>query len=391
MARRIAIAFSNMLFPGWLAGGQYLFNLLYAVKSRNLNLETVLRIAPGTPKENYELLDRLIDRVVEIPRPLPKWIFKLPLRLQEFISPAILREDWELQKHQIDAQFMLQSPGTARHIPTATWIPDFQHLHFPDFFTKEDLENRTRLYTDTAFRTQIIVVSSKHALNDLKRVAPDVMTKARVLHFVAQINPESYEIDSLQVANHYHLPQKYFFLPNQLWQHKNHRIVLQALANVHDLIPDISIVCTGGIYDHRNPGYIDVILNDIATLGLQSNFRILGRIPRSQIYPLMRQSLAVLQPSLFEGWSTTVEEAKSLGKSIILSDIPVHREQNPPCALFFDPQNPHELADLLRMLYTEKVPGPDMDLENRARVDLPARTEEFAQTFNQIVAELVQM
>jgi len=390
MARRIAVAFSNMLDPGWLAGGQYLFNLLYAVKSCNLNLETVLRISPGTPKENYELLDGLIDRVIELPRPLPKWIFRLPLRTQLQITPIILREDRELKNYHIDAQFMLQSPGNVRHVPTATWIPDFQHLYFPEFFTKEDLEARSRLYADAAFRTQIVVLSSEHAFNDLRRVAPSAITKARVLRFVAQIKPEIYEIDPSQVANHYHLPHKYFFLPNQLWRHKNHRVVLQALAKACNQIPEITVVCTGGAYDHRNPNYLDVILNDIAALGLQSNFRLLGRIPRSYMYPLMRQSLAVIQPSLFEGWSTTVEEVKSLGKSIILSDIPVHREQDPARAMYFDPQNPDELASHLRMLHVEKAPGADRDLENQARYDLPTRTEKFAQTFNKIITEMVQ-
>jgi hypothetical protein len=136
---------------------------------------------------------------------------------------------------------MLQSPGNVRHVPTATWIPDFQHLHFPEFFTKEDLKTRSRLYADAAFRTQILVLSSEHALHDLRRVAPDAMTKTRVLRFVAQIKSESREIDPSQIANHYHLPQKYFFLPNQLWQHKNHRIVLQALAKVRDRIPEITL------------------------------------------------------------------------------------------------------------------------------------------------------
>ena len=390
MSRRIAVAFSNMLDPGWLAGGQYLFNLLYAVKSCNLNLETVLRITPGTPEENYGLLNGLIDRVIELPQPLPKWIFKLPHFIRSRITPMFLYEDSELRKHHIDAQFMLQSPGNVRQVPTATWIPDFQYLYFPDFFTRDELETRSRIYREAALRTQIVVLSSEHALNDLKKIAPDAIARARVLRFVAQVPSEIYESDPSQVADHYHLPPKFFYLPNQLWQHKNHRIVLQALAIACEQIPEITVICTGGTYDHRNPSYLDVILNDIATLGLQSNFRMLGRIPRSAIYPLMRGSLAVLQPSLFEGWSTTVEEVKSVGKTIILSDIPVHREQDPPRALYFDPHNPQGLADHMSRLHVEKASGADIELENQARVALPARTEKFAQTFEKIIMEMVR-
>jgi hypothetical protein len=36
----------------------------------------------------------------------------------------------------------------------------------------------------------------------------------------------------------------------------------------------------------------------------------------------------------------TVEETKSIGKTIVLSDIPIHREQAPASALYFDPSTP---------------------------------------------------
>jgi hypothetical protein len=40
-----------------------------------------------------------------------------------------------------------------------------------------------------------------------------------------------------------------------------------------------------------------------------------------------------------EGWSTTVEEAKSLEGPLILSDIPVHRVQASTVADVFDPRS----------------------------------------------------
>ena len=58
----------------------------------------------------------------------------------------------------------------------------------------------------------------------------------------------------------------------------------------------------------------------------------------------MKNAIALIQPSLYEGWSTLVEEAKALNQFIILSDIPVHREQIDQNADFFDPFNAAELA-----------------------------------------------
>lgn len=73
----------------------------------------------------------------------------------------------------------------------------------------------------------------------------------------------------------------------------------------------------------------------------------LGLIPYQDVAALMQGAVAMINPSLFEGWSTTVEEAKSLGKRIILSNIPVHMEQNPERGLFFEPHNPEALADAI--------------------------------------------
>jgi glycosyltransferase involved in cell wall biosynthesis len=61
----------------------------------------------------------------------------------------------------------------------------------------------------------------------------------------------------------------------------------------------------------------------------------------------MRASSALLNPSLFEGWSTTVEEARALGVPLILSDLSVHREQAGNDACFFDRSSAASLAEAL--------------------------------------------
>ncbi len=387
---RVSVAFINIVDPSWPAGGQYLFNLLYAVKTFTPEIERVLRVLPGTPPESYKMLNDLFDRTFEFPPSLPAWMDQLPKAFKKYFLPCLLQEDRRLQKNHIDAQFMLGNRSNAKRVPSAIWIPDFQHLHYPNLFTKADLDFRMHHYPEVARKSRIVVLSSQSALEDLKQVAPDVMQKARILNFVAQVESAAYDDHSAAILEHFRLPRRFFFLPNQFWQHKNHRIVIQALALACQETPDITVVCTGSVYDHRNPMYFDAILSDIATLGLHSNMRLLGRVPRQEFYRLMRQSLAVIQPSLFEGWSTTVEEAKSLGKQIILSDIPVHREQNPPTGLFFDPHKPEQLAGLLIKMFQEKEGGPDFGLEQQARYSLPIRTKQFADTFQKIVMEMLE-
>jgi hypothetical protein len=67
---------------------------------------------------------------------------------------------------------------------------------------------------------------------------------------------------------------------------------------------------------------------------------------------------------LFEGWSTVVEDAKSLNKFIFLSDIPVHREQNPLNVCYF---NPYEEIDLTQKLLSIKPTTFAVDYEKNIR------------------------
>jgi glycosyltransferase involved in cell wall biosynthesis len=88
----------------------------------------------------------------------------------------------------------------------------------------------------------------------------------------------------------------------------------------------------------------------------------------------------VLNPSLFEGWSTTVEEARSLGVPLILSDLAVHREQAGTEAVYFDRYSGAALAAVLskfRPLSTEQRARGEL----QAGDDAQARVKVFAEEF----------
>ena len=82
----------------------------------------------------------------------------------------------------------------------------------------------------------------------------------------------------------------------------------------------------------------------------------MGVIPREHQLGLMKHSLAVIQPSKFEGWSTVVEDAKSLQKQILLSNIPVHVEQMGDSAYYFEPDSAEQLKTLMRGFLTTTLP-----------------------------------
>jgi len=132
---------------------------------------------------------------------------------------------------------------------------------------------------------------------------------------------------------------------------------------------DVVIAASGSKDDPREPDYFDSLMRQIAERNLSRNFRYLGMIPLSHVYALLRVSAALINPSRFEGWSTTVEEAKSFGVPMILSDLDVHREQTAGRAMYFGMDAPASLADHLTIVAHQAEPcfvrGLVPDLEGR--------------------------
>jgi glycosyltransferase involved in cell wall biosynthesis len=97
----------------------------------------------------------------------------------------------------------------------------------------------------------------------------------------------------------------------------------------------------------------------------------------------MQVSDALINPSLFEGWSTTVEEARALGVPLILSDLAIHREQVGEIAHFFDRWSADSLAETLTKFrsahYTERERK-----KNDAAADSERRFSEFAEKFMKV-------
>ena len=149
--------------------------------------------------------------------------------------------------------------------------------------------------------------------------------------------------------------------------------------NVPDF--DINLICSGHLSDYRNKSHIEDIKNYILTNDLNSNIKLLGLIDYSDVFGLIQMSKGVINPSLFEGWSSTVEECKSINKNMILSDLRVHEEQY-PSATFFDK---HDVESLKVVLKNFKKSESKLDLDL-----LKNRTKQFALSYIEISKELVQ-
>lgn len=257
----------------------------------------------------------------------------------------------------------------------AGWIPDFQHRHLPQLFSEKERGRRDAGMAALIKEAPKVVVSSESAAADFRRFHPADAGKEIVLTFGTFPNADWYT--NINGEDLSWLPKRYFAVCNQFWSHKNHALVIRALELLAQKSIRPVVVCTGALMDYRQPDYAERLLQQMHRAGVASQVMILGMVPRRLQVEIVRRSLAVLQPSLFEGWSTVVEDARVLAKPTILSDLDVHREQNPPGAEFFERENATALAAALERAWQTLTPGPDREAEEQARKRAEVRIVEI--------------
>lgn len=339
----------------WLGGINYFKNLFLAVGAAAGSQVEICVVVPAT-------VDEEVLRMMLPPAPSNVRVIRTKLLEKGHLLWFVWRAFRKLFGSEIGARPLVKKlrldavshsdfvRGTG--VPLLNWLPDFQHVHLPQMFGSDEIEARTAKYVDLSRHADRVIVSSEDAARDLVNTLPDAAAKARVLRFVSTTPPRYWQLDETdfeRLRARYQLDKQFFYVPNQFWQHKNHMLLLETLRVAMARGVRLQIVCSGATVDPRNPAYFDALLARAAEIGCGDTFKVLGVIPYEDVFTLIRFSCAVVNPSRFEGWSSTVEECKSAGKRMLLSNIAVHREQLPR-ATFFDPDDPIGLADLMQAI-----------------------------------------
>lgn len=108
-----------------------------------------------------------------------------------------------------------------------------------------------------------------------------------------------------------------------------------------------------------NPHYtaLPTLLEKIKSLPrMKGKIRLTPSLSASALDEAYRGALALVHPSLAEGFNLPVLEAATHGVPLLLSDLPIHREIVGGNALYFDPQSTKSLGEvLLNFLYEEDL------------------------------------
>jgi glycosyltransferase involved in cell wall biosynthesis len=377
---------------GWIAGVEYIKNIAIALGSLppevRSTFELLLLCSKTTNEDIQKQVKPYLDELLYEEDCLQSTTLFNRIRwkgLQALTGRFNPRIDRFLRARKIDFVYPYLSRNAVNQpYKSAECIFDLQHKYLTHFFSADELIGRDGWFSKVAEQAGTIVVNSKSAESDLQKFFPTSVGKTKVLCFKTVPIAKWFDGNPQSTQTEYCLPDKFFLISNQFWQHKNHLLVFKALALLKQKEIYPVVVCTGHIYDNRKPDHSDIILQSIHKLGLSQQVYLLGLIPKFDQIQLMRRASAIVQPSLFEGWSTLVEDSRLLGKSIILSNLPVHIEQNPPNSVFFEYDSPEDLARLMSEWWQKSSPGPNLQQEAIAIETANREVREFGHRFLEI-------
>lgn len=241
-------------------------------------------------------------------------------------------------------------------VPYVSYIPDFQSEYLPRFFSTYDIFRRRKKFEYVVTHAPYIVATSQSVHNDIKKFYPNHTARVFAQTFAPLSNPVYWDTSEVDTSK-YNVAGDYFIISSQFWQHKNHITAFKAVNELVKSGKDFQLVCTGKMEDYRDINYQQDLLKYIEDNKLGNHILMLGYIPKDDQVQLMKDSIAVLQPSLFEGdpGGCSVYEAVGFGKKVIMSSIDVNLEAEGVAGIsYFEPTDYIGLAKLMRDVLDEK-------------------------------------
>jgi len=350
----------------WTAGGMFSGLVARALAER---AGADGQVAMVTAAEKLDPPAGLRVPVVRLTKPRYSRIDQLKLRLGGSMKPAYFPHTAD--QAGIDVLLPVIYPTPERELwprgraASVGWIPDFQHAYLPEYFDAPTVAARMEECRRCARLNDLVLLSSQAVAGHFRSLLPEFAAKARVAEFPSLFAYEGgLGTPDASLGARYGIPEKFILVINQFWAHKNHRVVVEAAAELRRRGCPAQFVFVGNMADHRQDSrcIASETLQVIARHGLGGSVRMLGRVSRADLVELLRHAAAVLQPSRFEGWSTTVQDAKAIGRPLICSNIAVHVEQAPGAAFFAD-NDACSLADAVGTIWPQLVAGPDLERE----------------------------
>ena len=229
------------------------------------------------------------------------------------------------------------NPFFLRHIgskPFVMTIHDMTQELFADHFSKTD--DVGKLKKILALKARKIIAISENTKRDILRLYGNEIDESviHVVHHGIRIDKKDANEPAIE------LPDSFLLFVGGRGGYKNFDRTLEAFARVRCIFPEIHLLCVGG------GRFLKQELVRISELDQQNHVKYLS-VNGSELNFLYRRALAMVYPSLNEGFGLTILEAFANRCPVILADASCFPEIAGTAALYFDPRDIDSITSTL--------------------------------------------
>lgn len=265
-------------------------------------------------------------------------------------------------------------------IPTVAVVYDLQFIYYPQFFSADDLFRRSRHFQDACRKsTKVVCISEyvrKTVLENSNIEADRVVSIAINMPHRLQKPSSATVVETLDRLSLRR--DGYLLYPANFWPHKNHQMLFTAFGLFLKLHPesDLRLVCTGA------PGSDMEVLREAAgRMHLGGRIVLPGYVEEDAFAALLSHCLALIYPSLFEGFGMPLIEAMAHRKPVLCSSAACLPETAGDAALYFDPRKPFEIAAAIERITAEPKLVEDLKEKCGRRLAALADTMPMAENY----------
>ena len=191
-----------------------------------------------------------------------------------------------------------------------------------------------------------VLNQAKHILCDSEATAKDIVDFYQISASKITVIPLAYDEKHFRFLD---LPTRNYFLYMGRHQpYKNLHRMIKAFASIAKL-SDSEFWIAGSI-DKR---YTADLVAHIAHLNLTDHVKFLSYVSYAELPELINQAIALVFPTLWEGFGLPVLEAMACGTPVITSNLSSLPEVAGDAALLVDPYNETTIADAMSAIVTD--------------------------------------
>ncbi len=342
MKKKIAIVLDVEEYD-WNGGINYFNNLINLLDSNKFEINIIIGFKTIIKKNKFDKKFKFIKSKLCDPRSLSWFIRKIFFKVFKkdyFLIKFLEKNKFKFLTHSV-------SLGNQKKISVVNWIPDLQPFFLNKNFKKKEISKHYNQFLDFYKFSDTLIFSSnteKKKFKKIFKIKDD--NKIKVFNNIPSLINEKKIISKKKLFKKFNINKNFFFIPNQFWKHKNHILLFKSIKSLK--LKNTQFIFSGQMDDYRDLNYIDILKTFIKENDLNNFIKILGNINYSEVVSLIIHSKALINPSNYEGWSTSVEEAKIYKKNLILSDIDTHLEQVKNREFFFKKNNEKSLSKKIK-------------------------------------------